>query len=273
VEERILSHLEGYRRSQPVRIGNAAAAQLQLDVFGEVLDALWFACSKGGYDPRRAWPHVRPLIDWVCAHWQLPENGIWEVRGGRRHFVYGKVMCWVALDRAIRIAEAHGLEKDTLQWRSERDTIRAEVLEKGWSERLQAFTQSYEDERLDAANLMLPIVGFIDGQHPRMRSTLDAITARLVEDGLCYRYLDAPDGIEGGEGSFVLCTYWLIDAMILAGRKDEARELFERMLTRTTSLGLFAEEIDPATGEHLGNFPQAFSHIGLVNAAVSLDPR
>lgn len=271
--ERLLDHLEGYRRSRPVRIGNAASHQIQLDVPGEVLDAYFFACTKGGHDPRNTWPHVRPLVDWVCTHWHLPENGIWEVRGGRRHFVYGKVMCWVALDRAVRLIATHGLDGDAARWSQLRDRIKADVLEKGWSERLRSFKQSYEDDRLDAANLMMPIVGFIPGDDARMISTIEAIQARLVEQDLCYRYLDAPDGIEGGEGSFVLCTYWLIDALILAGRRDEARDMFERMLARRTTLGLFAEEIDPATGEHLGNFPQAFSHIGLISAAVSLDPQ
>ncbi len=270
--EHVLDHLEGHRRSRPVRIGNAASHQLQLDVPGEVLDALHFACTKGGYDPCRTWDQLVPLVEWVCTHWHLPENGIWEVRGGRRHFVYGKVMCWVALDRAIELAEAHSLPGEVERWRSVRDRIRAEVFEKGWSERLKSFKQSFEDERLDAANLMLPIVGFIRGDDPRMLATIDAVQARLVEQDLCYRYLDAPDGIDGGEGSFVLCSFWLIDALILAGRREEARAFFERMLARATSLGLFAEEIDPSTGEHLGNFPQAFSHIGLVNAAVSLDP-
>jgi pentatricopeptide repeat protein len=268
-EERILA-LEGHRRSWPVRVGNAAAHQLQLDVPGEVLDALHFASVRGTYDPRAVWPHVRPLVDWVCTNWELPENGIWEVRGGRRRFLYGQVMCWVALDRAIEIAAMHHLDADLPQWRSLRDTIREEVLRRGWNADHGAFMQSYEDDRLDAASLMLPIVGFLPGDDPRMRATIDAIMAKLVTNGLCYRYLDAPDGIAGGEGTFVLCTFWLIDALIRAGRRDEARTLFERMLDRATVLGLYAEEIDPGTGEHLGNFPQAFSHIGLINAAIAL---
>jgi GH15 family glucan-1,4-alpha-glucosidase len=180
------------------------------------------------------------------------------------------VLAWVALDRGIKLAEAKGLAGDTDHWRRERDLIRADALEKGWSERLGAFKQSYQDERLDAANLLLPIVGFIDGDDPRMISTLDATLDHLVVDGLCYRYLDAPEGLSGKEGAFVLCTFWLIDALILAGRGQEAKELFERTLKRATPLGLFAEEIEPTTGAHLGNFPQAFSHIGVINAAVSL---
>lgn len=269
-EEQTLEHLQGYRDSRPVRIGNAAAPQVQLDTYGEVLDALHFAWQVGRYDPAPVWQAFRPLIDWVADHWREPGNGIWEVRGGMRNFVYSKAMTWVALERGIELAEANGLDGDIARWRQERDQIRAEVMQKGWSERLGAFKQSYEDEHLDAANLLLPIVGFIDGTDPRMLSTIDATIEHLVVDGLCYRYLDAPEGIEGGEASFVLCTFWLIDALILAGRVQEAQERFERMLDRASSLGLFAEEIDPTTNAHLGNFPQAFSHLGIINVAVSL---
>lgn len=270
VEERTLDHLQGYLGSRPVRIGNAAAVQLQLDVFGEVMSALEFAVVEGGYDVRRIWPTVRALVDWVADHWSLPESGIWEVRGGLRHFVHGKLMCWVALDRGERLAERTGLERGRRDWAAQRDRLRAEILTKGWSDRLGAFKQSYEDERLDAANLMLPLVGFLPGDDPRVIATIDAILARLVNNGLCYRYLDAPDGIAGGEGTFVLCTFWLIQALLLAGRRTEARDLFDALLARATALGLFAEELDPTTGEHLGNFPQAFSHIGLVHTAIQL---
>ena len=270
VEEHILDHLEGYRGSRPVRIGNAAAGQVQLDVYGEVLDALFFACQAGNYDPVPVWAHFRPLVDWVAGNWNQPGSGIWEVRGGLRHFVYSKVMTWVALDRGIKLAEEYGLPGDLARWRAERDRIRADVFTQGWSDELGAFKQSYEDERLDAANLLLPLVGFIDGNDPRMLATIDATLDQLVVDGLCYRYLEAPEGLEGHEATFVLCTFWLVDALILAGRDEEAKELFDRMLGRATSLGLFAEEIDPTTGAHLGNFPQAFSHIGVINAAVSL---
>ena len=270
VSEKTLDHLEGYRGSRPVRIGNGAVDQVQLDVYGEVLDALHFACKAGGYDPAPLWDDFRPLVEWISENWNQPGNGIWEVRGGLRDFVYGKVLAWVALDRGIKLAEAKGLAGDTDHWRRERDRIRADVLEKGWSERLGAFKQSYQDERLDAANLLLPIVGFIDGDDPRMLSTLDATLDQLVVDGLCYRYLDAPEGLSGREGAFVLCTFWLIDALILAGRAQQAKQLFERTLERATPLGLYAEEIEPASGTHLGNFPQAFSHIGVINAAVSL---
>jgi GH15 family glucan-1,4-alpha-glucosidase len=270
LEEETLAHLEGYRGSAPVRIGNGAANQVQLDVYGEVLDALHFAWKVGQFDPASVWDHFRPLIDWVAVNWEQPDSGIWEVRGGLRHFVYGKVMCWVALDRAIDMAQELGLRGDVELWRTVREQIRSAVFKHGWSEQLGAFKQSFEDEHLDASNLLLPVVGFIEGDDPRMIATIDATLDRLVVDDLCYRYLDAPEGLSGGEASFVLCTFWLIDALILAGRQEEARRIFERMLERATSLGLFAEEIDPTTGVHLGNFPQAFSHIGLINAAVSL---
>ncbi len=270
VDEQTLDHLEGYRSSAPVRIGNGAWNQTQLDVYGEVLDALHFAWKVGRFNPAAVWKHFHPLVDWVIDNWQRPGSGIWEVRGGLRNFVYGKVMCWVALDRAIDMAEALGLPGDLDRWRTERERIRATVFEQGWSDKLRAFKQSFEDEYLDASLLLLPVVGFIEGDDPRMLSTIDAILEQLVVDDLRYRYLDAPEGLSGGEATFVLCTFWLIDALILAGREAEAQRLFERMLGRATSLGLYAEEIDPTTGAHLGNFPQAFSHIGLINAAVSL---
>ncbi len=270
VAERTLDHLDGYRGSRPVRIGNGAADQIQLDVYGEALNALDFAVRKCGIDPRPLWPSFRELADWAAANWRQPGSGIWEVRGGVRHFVFGKVMVWVALDRAIGLASDYQLPGDVEHWERERELIRREIYERGWSERLGAFTQSYEDERFDAANLMLPIVGFIPADDARMRSTIDATLAGLVVDGLCYRYLEAPEGVRGREGTFVLCTFWLVDALSLAGRQEEAQRLFEGLLKRATPLGLFAEQFDPSTNAHLGNFPQAFSHLGLIHAAVSL---
>jgi len=270
IVEQTLNHLRGYRNSQPVRIGNGAVKQVQLDVYGEVLSALHFAWKVGKYDPSKIWEQIHPMLDWVATCWREPDSGIWEVRGGLRHFVYGKVMLWVALDCGIDMAEALDLAGDITRWRQERDLIRVDVLEKGWSEKLGAFKQSYEDETLDASNLLMSTVGFIDGTDPRMVSTIDATIKHLVANGLCYRYLNAPEGVSGKEASFVLCTFWLINALILAGRTAEARVWFEQMLARSSSLGLFAEEIDPETGAHLGNFPQAFSHIGVINVAVSL---
>lgn len=268
--EQTLDYLQGYRNSCPVRIGNEAVGQVQLDVYGEVLNAIHFAWKAGKYDPTQLWDDVRPMLDWIVEHWQEPDSGIWEVRDGKRHFVYGKAMLSVALHCGIDIAESLHLPGDYHRWRQERDKIRAEVLEKGWSNKLQAFKQSYEDETLDAANLLLPLMGFIEGTDPRMVSTIDATLEHLVSNGLCYRYRTAPEGVKGKEASFVLCTFWLINALILANRVDEAVALFEQMLSRSTPLGLFAEEIDPGTGEHLGNFPQAFSHLGVINVAVSL---
>ncbi|HEY9640810.1 MAG TPA: glycoside hydrolase family 15 protein, partial [Coleofasciculaceae cyanobacterium] len=268
--EQTLDYLQGYRNSRPVRIGNQAVGQVQLDVYGEVLSAVHFAWKTGKYNPADLWDDLRPMLDWIVEHWQEPGNGVWEMRGAKRHFVYGRAMLWVALDRGIDIAETLHLPGDCDRWRQVRDKIRAEVLEKGWSEKLQAFKQSYEAETLDAANLLLPIVGFIEGTDPRMVATIDATLQHLVSNGLCYRYRNTADGVKGEEASFVLCTFWLINALILANRADEAAAWFEQMLSRSTSLGLFAEELDPSSGEHLGNFPQAFSHIGVINVAVSL---
>ncbi len=270
IVERILENWQGYRNSRPVRIGNQAVEQVQLDVYGEVLNAIHFAWKAGKYNPIGLWDDIRPMLDWITANWQEPDSGIWEVRGGQRHFVYGKAMLSIALDCGIDMAEALHLPGDIDRWRQARDQIRAEVLDKGWSEKLQAFKQSYEDETLDAANLLLPVMGFIEGTDPRMLSTIDATIQQLVSNGLCYRYRNAPEGVKGQEAAFVLCTFWLINALILAERVDEAAAWFEQMLARSTPLGLFAEEIDPTTGEHLGNFPQAFSHIGVINVAVSL---
>jgi GH15 family glucan-1,4-alpha-glucosidase len=274
VAEQTLDHLQGYRNSRPVRIGNDAVEQLQVDVYGEVLSALHFAWKAGKFNPASIWSQIRPMVDWAADHWHEPDHGIWETRDGTRHFVYGKVMLWVALDCGIEIADSLDLPGDSGRWRQERDRIRAEVLQKGWSHKLNAFKQSYEDETLDAANLLLPIAGFIEGTDPRMIATIDATIQHLVVDGLCYRYRAVLGGTAVdetfSEASFVLCTFWLINALILAGRADEAAAWFERMLARSTSLGLFAEEIDPKNGLHLGNFPQAFSHLGVINVAVSL---
>jgi len=267
--EEILGHLSGYRNSSPVRIGNGAADQLQLDVVGEAMGAARFAWRAGLWKPPDEGRRIRMLLDWLIERRHEPDSGIWEVRGGLRHFVYGKAMIWFALDAAIEIFEGLSLEGDTGRWRQERDAIREEILVRGWSARLNAFKQSYEDEVLDAANLMLPIIGFIDGRDPRMLSTLDATMKDLVVDGLCYRYIDAPEGLSGKEATFILCTFWLVSALTLAGRVEEARGIFENMLAQASPLGLFAEEIDPVSGEQIGNFPQAFSHIGVIHAAVT----
>jgi len=267
--EELLDHLNGYRNSRPVRIGNGAVDQLQLDVVGEAMGAARFAWRNGLWTPPEEGRRLRKILDWLIEHRHEPDSGIWEVRGGFRHFVYGKAMIWYALDAAIEIFEGLNLKGDTGRWREERDAIREEIMTRGWSTRLNAFKQSYEDDVLDAANLMLPIIGFIDGKDPRMLSTLDATMKDLVVDGLCYRYIDAPEGLSGKEATFILCTFWLVSALVLAGRIEEAREIYENLLAKASPLGLFAEEIDPVTGEQIGNFPQAFSHIGVIHAAVT----
>lgn len=270
LEERVLDHLEGYRGSRPVRVGNAAASQVQLDVHGEVLDCFLMCCGWGRKDIVRLWPHFAVLADWVCDHWRERDSGIWEVRGGVRHFVYSKVMAWVALDRALRTAELMQLPGEVGRWRREARAIRAAVLEQGWSERLGAFKQSFEDERLDASNLLIPLVGFLEPDDPRALSNLERTRQELGHNGLVYRYLDAPEGVSGSEGTFAICSFWLVNALAQAGRYEQAVELFERLLGHLSPLGLLSEEIDGQSGELLGNFPQGFSHAGLISSAVNL---
>jgi len=276
LKEEILSHLSGYCDSGPVRIGNGAALQKQLDVFGEVLDCIHLYRRQGGFErygetlEGPLWAMMRTLVDHVCAHWQEPDNGIWEVRGGMRHFVYSKVMCWVALDRGIRAAQQLNLEADLPRWLIVRDQIRADILTHGYDTTLGAFTQSYGDPALDASNLLLPLVGFIPPDDPRMRSTVDRIIEHLTDErGFVYRY-HADDGLTGGEGTFIICTFWLVDNLAMQGRIDEARSLFERLLTYAGRLGLFSEEIDGVSGHALGNYPQAYTHIALINSAINL---
>jgi GH15 family glucan-1,4-alpha-glucosidase len=274
--ERELGHLRGYWDSQPVRVGNGAVGQKQLDVFGEVLDCIHFYRRQGGFEhygeqlEGPLWAMLRLLVENVCAHWQDPDSGIWEVRGELRHFVYSKVMCWVALDRGIRAAEQLHLEADVLRWRQVREQIRADILTYGYNTQLGAFTQSYGSTALDAVTLLLPLVGFIPPDDPRMRSTVDRIIERLTDrQGFVYRYL-SDDGLPGDEGTFTMCTFWLVDNLAMQGRVDEARSLFERILACSGRLGLFSEEIDAQMGMALGNYPQAFTHIALINSAYNL---
>ncbi|GER90028.1 glucoamylase [Dictyobacter vulcani] len=274
--EQQLPHLSGYAGSSPVRIGNGAVQQRQMDVFGEVLDCIHLYRRQGAFErygetlEGPLWAMMRSLVDHVCTHWQEPDNGIWEVRGGPRHFVYSKVMCWVALDRGIRAAEQLNLEADLPRWITIRDQIRADILTRGYNTRVGAFTQSYSDTTLDAANLLLPLVGFIAPDDPRMLSTVDRIMEKLTDKhGFVYRYL-SEDGLPGGEGTFTTCTFWLIDNLAMQGCVDEARSLFERLLTYASRLGLFSEEIDAQNGMALGNYPQAFTHIALINSADNL---
>ncbi|QBD77871.1 glycoside hydrolase family 15 protein [Ktedonosporobacter rubrisoli] len=274
--EQELHHLSGYCGSSPVRIGNAAAQQKQMDVFGEVLDCIHLYRRQGGFErygeklEGPLWQMMQTLVEHVCAHWQEPDSGIWEVRGGLRHYVYSKVMCWVALDRGIRAAQQLNLDADLPRWIMIRDQIRADILCHGYDTSIGAFTQSYGSAALDASTLLLPLVGFIPPDDPRMRSTVDRIMESLTDKhGFVYRYL-SDDGLSGGEGTFTLCTFWLVDNLAMQGRLDEARSLFERLLTYAGRLGLFSEEIEAQSNEALGNYPQAFTHIALINSAQNL---
>jgi GH15 family glucan-1,4-alpha-glucosidase len=265
--------LAGYEGSKPVRIGNAAADQLQLDVFGEVLDAMHQA-RVGGLPPLAdAWDFQRVLMSHLEEIWPLEDEGIWEVRGGRRHFTYSKMMAWVAFDRTIRSAEAFGLEGPIDHWRKLRARIHAEVCDKAFNPKIGAFMQSYGSEHLDASALLIPVVGFLPPSDPRVAGTVEAIERKLMTNGFVLRYDTdvTQDGLPPGEGAFLACSFWLADAYILLGRRDDARKLFERLLTLCNDLGLLSEEYDPAGKRLLGNFPQAFSHIALVITAHNLD--
>jgi len=276
--ERELSSLSGYEESRPVRIGNGAVEQKQLDVFGEVLDFIHFHRRQGYFSSFGEklelevplWAIMRSLVEQVCAHWQETDRGIWEVRGEPRHFVYSKVMCWVALDRGIKAAVQLHLEADLPRWRQVREQIRADILAHGYSATLGAFTQAYDENALDASILMLPLVSFIAPDDPRMISTVQRISEQLTdEQGLVYRYR-SEDGLAGSEGIFTICTFWLVDNLALQGRVNEARALFEHLLSYGGQLGLFSEQIDSGTNMALGNYPQAFSHLALITSALNL---
>jgi GH15 family glucan-1,4-alpha-glucosidase len=277
-----LDHFEGYRGSSPVRIGNGAAGQLQLDIYGELMDSVYLANKYSEPISYDLWKHLRQLINWVCDNWRSPDEGIWEVRGGRQHFVYSKLMCWVAVDRGLRLADKRSFPAERERWTKVRDSIYEEIMELGWSEGRQAFVQRYGGEALDASNLLMPLVFFLSPSDPRMLSTLDATLAvprrgGLTSNGLVYRYnlAETQDGLAGDEGTFNICTFWLVEALTRAGRHDperlaQARLMFEQMIGYTNHLRLFAEETG-ANGQHLGNFPQAFTHLGLISAAFNLD--
>jgi GH15 family glucan-1,4-alpha-glucosidase len=270
--EETLDHWEGWRGSKPVRIGNGAADQLQLDIYGEALDAMHHADAQGLQFAHQGWTAVVKVIDWLCEHWDQPEEGIWETRGGQKDFTYGRFQCWVALDRAIRLAERRGRPADIVRWRSERDRIYRQVMERGWNEKEKAFTQHYGTEVLDSSLLLMPLMGFVSPFDPLWLDTLEAMDKKLVSDSLVYRYDPnaSPDGLRGSEGTFSLCTFWYVDALARSGRMEEAALVFQKMHTYANHLGLYSEEIG-LTGEQLGNFPQAFSHLSLINAAINLD--
>jgi GH15 family glucan-1,4-alpha-glucosidase len=272
--EHTLDHLEGYRGSRPVRIGNGASRQLQLDIYGELMDAVYLFnkyATPVGYD---TWVKIRQVLNHVCDAWREPDEGIWEVRGGRRHFVYSKVMCWVALDRGLRLAEKRSFPADRQRWLEQRDALYEEIMARGWNPARQAFVQAYGSDSLDAATLIMPLVFFVSPRDPRFLATLEAIQRDLTKGSLVHRYdVEAsPDGLEGGEGTFSMCTFWLVEALTRAGQLDEARLLFEKMLSYANHLGLYSEQVGPS-GEALGNFPQAFTHLSLISAAFNLDRR
>ena len=269
--EEILDHLEGYRGSAPVRVGNAAADQHQLDVYGELVNGVYASARYGNEVDEEDWGVLRDVVDYVCEAWREPDVGIWEVRADRRHFVYSKVMAWVALDRGIRFVEEAGFDGPVDRWREERAAIREAVLEEGYSETAGSFVRSFgEEDVLDATGLLIPLVGFLPVDDERVQSTIDATLARLTtDDGLVYRY-EGDDGLPGEEGTFTICSFWLVSALARSGRIEEASSVFEDVVSHASPLGLLAEEVDPRTGEMRGNYPQAFSHIGLINAVISL---
>ena len=280
--EESLGHLDGYRGSRPVRIGNGAYGQLQLDIYGELMDAVYLYNRHGNPISYDFWAHLRRLIDWVCDNWQRPDEGIWEIRGGQQHFVYSKLMCWVAIDRALRVADARAFPADRERWYKTRDRIYEDIIRRGWSDKRRAFVQAYGSDHLDASNLIMPLVFFMAPSDPRMIQTLDAINRSpeeggLVSNSLVYRYnLEvSPDGLTGEEGTFNICTFWLVEALTRAGwtdrsRLDQAQLMFEKMLGYANHLGLYAEETGHS-GEGLGNFPQAFTHLALISSAFNLD--
>jgi len=270
--EQVLDHLEGYCGWGPVRVGNAATDQLQLDIYGELIDSVYLYNKYGTPIYHDAWEDLCRVVEWVCEHWEEADEGIWETRGGRKRFTHSRLMSWVAVERAIRIARQRGLPADMVHWLSVRDAIYRQIMTRAWHPERKAFVQHYDTDVLDASVLLMPLVKFLAPTDPRWLSTLDAINEELVSDSLVYRYnpLASPDGLEGEEGTFSMCTFWYVEALARAERLGEAQLVFEKMLTYANHLGLYAEEIGPS-GEALGNFPQAFTHLALISAAFNLD--
>lgn len=282
LDETTLDHLDGYQGSKPVRIGNGAYHQLQLDIYGELMDAVYLYNKHAVPISYELWCHLRRLVDWVCDNWEQKDEGIWEVRGGARHFVYSKLMCWVAIDRGLRLADKRSFPADRQKWVTARDRIYESIMQSGWSEERKTFVQSFGTDNIDASNLIMPLVFFMSPGDPRMLATIDAITAHpndggLLSDSLVFRYDThlGTDGFTTADGTFNMCTFWLVEAMTRAGRAEparleHARILFERMLGYANHVGLYSEETGPS-GEALGNFPQAFTHLALISAAFNLD--
>jgi GH15 family glucan-1,4-alpha-glucosidase len=272
MEEESLGHLAGYADSRPVRIGNGAATQLQLDVYGELIDSVYLFDKYGTPVSWETWQDLTRVVEWVCDHWDQPDEGIWETRGGRQDHVFSRLMCWVAIERMVRMARRRGLPADLTRWTSERDDIYRQIMERGWSDERKAFVQHYADGVLDASVLLMPMVKFCSPKDPRFLSTLEAIEEHLVSDSLVHRYDPeaSPDGAKGGEGTFSICSFWYVEALTRAGRLEDARLALEKMFTYANHLGLYAEQIS-LTGRQLGNFPQAFTHFSLISAAYNLD--
>jgi len=272
LEEVVLDHLAGYRGSAPVRIGNGAAGQLQLDIYGELIDSVYLYNKYGTPIFHEAWTDLTRIVEWVCDNWDQADEGIWEVRGGRQNFTYSRLQCWVAVERAIRVATQRGLPADLIRWQVIRDEIYHQIMDRGWNAERGAFVQHFDSDVLDASLLLMPLMKFIAPTDPRWLPTLDAISRELVSDSLVFRYnVEAsPDGLEGAEGTFSICSFWYVEALARAGRLDEALLVFDKMLTYANHLGLYSEEIG-RTGELLGNFPQAFTHLALISAAFNLD--
>ena len=272
IPEQRLEHLEGYRGSAPVRVGNNAATQLQLDIYGELVDSIYLYDKYATPISHGAWTDLQRMVGWVCENWDQADEGIWETRGGRQRFTYSRLQSWVAVERTLRMAAARGLPTDRGAFEATRDEIYRQIHERGWNAGRRAFVQHCDTRVLDASVLSMPLMKFIAPTDPRWLSTLDAITDELVSDSLVYRYNGeaSPDGLAGHEGTFSICTFWYVEALARAGRLDEARLIFDKMLTYANHLGLYAEEIGPS-GEQLGNFPQAFTHLALISAAVNLD--
>jgi alpha,alpha-trehalase len=275
LSERELGHLRGWRDSRPVRVGNGAWDQVQLDVYGELLNSLHLYREKLGDLHPEIQAFAADLADTAARRWREADSGIWEMRGELRHHLSSKVLCWTALDRAVKLAPQLGDYAKVTEWEAERDEIRAAILERGWSEQSRAFCQTFDSDELDAAVLLMPILGFLPATDERMRSTIEAVARELTEDGLVLRYRTSEglneDGLSGEEGTFVICTFWLVSCLAKAGELDRAEELFDRLTGYANDLGLLAEEVDPRSSEQLGNFPQAFSHIGLISAAWEID--
>jgi GH15 family glucan-1,4-alpha-glucosidase len=270
--EETLTHLEGYMGSAPVRIGNGAATQLQLDIYGELIDSIYLYNKYGEPISYESWTELRKIVEWLCDNWDRKDEGIWETRGGQQDFTYSRLMSWVAIERAVRMARYRGLPANMVKWLDVRDQITEQIMSRGWNDKRGAFVQHYGSDVLDASLLLMPLTKFIAPKDPRWLRTLDAIGRELVADSLVYRYnaKASPDGLRGEEGTFSICTFWYVEALARAGHLDDARLAFEKMLTYANHLGLYSEEIGPS-GELLGNFPQAFTHLSLISAAVNLD--